>query len=109
MTTARTRTTGRRQAAAAVKEIFDIAERMAAPDRARRGLGGRPRTDGPRSPGGAALGGGTDAVGGLRRHTMVLTSATLKLGGDFTGVAASVGLREAERHDEPDWMPDPVE
>jgi ATP-dependent DNA helicase DinG len=29
----------------------------------------------------------------------VLTSATLKLGGDFTGIAASVGLRAVERDD----------
>ena len=44
------------------------------------------------------------AVFGAR--ATVLTSATLKLGGDFTGVAGSLGLRAAERHDEPDWQPD---
>jgi len=38
----------------------------------------------------------------MRRHvfgerTTILTSATLKLGGDFTGIAASVGLRADER------------
>ena len=42
-------------------------------------------------------------VAGLMRsrvfgeRTTVLTSATLKLGGDFAGVAGSVGLREEER------------
>jgi ATP-dependent DNA helicase DinG len=86
-----------RQAAAAVKEVFDIAERMAAlsehdvvwvADRERSGREARvaPLT-----------------VAGLMRsrvfaeRTTVLTSATLKLGGDFTGVAGSVGLREDER------------
>ncbi len=86
-----------RQAAAAVKEVFDVAERMAAlsehdvvwvADRERSGREARvaPLT-----------------VAGLMRsrvfgeHTTVLTSATLKLGGDFTGVAGSVGLRENER------------
>ena len=49
------------------------------------------------------------SVAGLMRsavfgsRTVVLTSATLKLGGEFTPLAASVGLRAAERHDEPDW------
>ncbi len=86
-----------RQAAAAVKEVFDVAERMAAlsehdvvwvADRERSGREARvaPLT-----------------VAGLMRsrvfgeHTTVLTSATLKLGGDFTGVAGSVGLKEEER------------
>lgn len=96
---------GCRQAAAAVKEVFDVAERMAAlsqqdvvwvADRERSGREGRvaPLT-----------------VGGLMRsrvfaqRTAVLTSATLKLGGDFAGVAASVGLREEERV--PDGYPAP--
>ena len=86
-----------RQAAAAVKEVFDVAERMAAlsehdvvwvADRERSGREARvaPLT-----------------VAGLMRsrvfgeHTTVLTSATLKLGGDFTAVAGAVGLREEER------------
>ncbi|HYI57387.1 MAG TPA: ATP-dependent DNA helicase [Microlunatus sp.] len=95
-----------RQAAAAVKEVFDIAERMAAlsehdvvwvADRERSGREARvaPLT-----------------VAGLMRtrvfgeHTTVLTSATLKLGGDFAGVAGSVGLREEDRV--PDGDPGPV-
>ncbi len=36
----------------------------------------------------------------LTETTTVLTSATLKLGGDFSAVATSVGLRPAERLDE---------
>jgi ATP-dependent DNA helicase DinG len=97
----------RRQVAAAVREVFDIAERMAAladadvvwvADRERFGREARV----------APL-----SVAGLMRSAVfgagatVLTSATLKLGGDFTGVAGSLGLRAAERHDEPDWQPDP--
>ncbi|MFT4164305.1 MAG: ATP-dependent DNA helicase [Microlunatus sp.] len=95
-----------RQAAAAVKEIFDIAERMAAlsehdvvwvADRERSGREARvaPLT-----------------VAGLMRsrvfgeHTTVLTSATLKLGGDFTGVAGSVGLRDDERLRDGDPIPE---
>ena len=91
--------TNRRQAAAAVKEIFDIAERMAALDKldvvwvADRDRFGREARVSPLS------------VAGLMRgrvfgeHTTVLTSATLKLGGDFTPIAASVGLKENERLD----------
>ncbi|MCW2809767.1 MAG: putative ATP-dependent helicase [Friedmanniella sp.] len=91
----------RRQAAAAVKEVFDVAERMAAlhpldvvwvTESERFGRDARV----------APL-----SVAGLLRasvfaeRTTVLTSATLKLGGDFTGVAASLGLRPAERDDSP--------
>ncbi len=92
----------RRQAAAAVKEVFDVAERMAALvaqdvvwviDRERFGRETRV----------APL-----SVSGLMRaqvfgaRTTVLTSATLKLGGDFSAIAASVGLRSGERDDQPD-------
>ena len=89
----------RRQTAAAVKEIFDIAERMAALDKhdvvwvADRDRFGREARVSPLS------------VAGLMRgrvfgeHTTVLTSATLKLGGDFTPIAASVGLKVNERLD----------
>lgn len=88
-----------RQAAAAVKEIFDIADRMATCseydvvwvlDRERFG----------REAKAAPL-----SVAGLLRErvlaekTVVLTSATLKLGGDFDGVAASLGLRSVDRDD----------
>jgi ATP-dependent DNA helicase DinG len=89
----------RRQVAAAVKEVFDVAERMVAlkptdvvwvSDSERMGRAARvaPLT-----------------VAGLMRSsvfaesTTVLTSATLKLGGDFEQVAASLGLRAGERDD----------
>jgi ATP-dependent DNA helicase DinG len=89
--------TNKRQTAAAVKEIFDIAERMAALDKfdvvwvADRDRFGREARVSPLS------------VAGLMRtrvfgeRTTVLTSATLKLGGDFTPIAGSVGLKEDER------------
>jgi ATP-dependent DNA helicase DinG len=92
-------TPDRRQAAAAVKELFDIAERMAALDShdvvwiADRERFGREARVSPL------------LVAGLMRsrifaeHTTVLTSATLKLGGDFTPIAASVGLKIEERLD----------
>jgi ATP-dependent DNA helicase DinG len=91
--------TNRRQTTAAVKEIFDVAERMAALDKpdvvwvADRDRFGREARVSPLS------------VAGLMRgrvfgeHTTVLTSATLKLGGDFTPIAASVGLKANERLD----------
>jgi ATP-dependent DNA helicase DinG len=97
----------RRQVAAAVREVFDIAERMAAlaeqdvvwvADRERFGREARVA---PLSVAGLMR----TAVFGAR--TTVLTSATLKLGGDFAGIADSVGLRGADRHDQPDWQPDP--
>ncbi|HET9871257.1 MAG TPA: ATP-dependent DNA helicase [Propionibacteriaceae bacterium] len=89
----------KRQASAAVKEIFDIAERMAGlnasdviwvSDRERFG---REAHVAPLSVAGLMR----SSVFGQR--TTILTSATLKLGGDFTGVATSVGLRAAERCD----------
>jgi ATP-dependent DNA helicase DinG len=92
-------TPDRRQAAAAVKEIFDIAERMATLDGhdvvwiADRERFGREARVSPLS------------VAGLmrsrifREDTAVLTSATLKLGGDFAPIATSVGLKVEERLD----------
>jgi ATP-dependent DNA helicase DinG len=86
-----------RQAAAAVKEVFDIAERMAAVRErdvvwvADRERFGREIRVAPLSV--SAL---------MREHvfaerTTVLTSATLQLGGDFTAMATSVGLRMDEQ------------
>jgi ATP-dependent DNA helicase DinG len=92
-------TPDRRQTASAVKELFDIAERMAALDGhdvvwiADRERFGREARVSPLS------------VAGLMRsrifgeHTTVLTSATLKLGGDFAPIATSVGLKVEERLD----------
>ena len=91
----------RRQAGAAVKELFDIAERLVALSAhdvvwvADRDRFGREARVAPLS------------VAGLLRdrvfadRTVVLTSATLKLGGDFEPVAASLGLRADERVTEP--------
>ena len=90
-------TPDRRQTTAALKEIFDIAERMAALNThdvvwvADRDRFGREARVSPLS------------VAGLMRshvfaeHTAVLTSATLKIGGDFTAIASSVGLKDSER------------
>jgi ATP-dependent DNA helicase DinG len=91
----------KRQAAAAVKEVFDIAERMAALHAqdvvwvSERERSGREARVAPLSVAGLMR----RAVFGER--TTVLTSATLKLGGDFDAVAASVGLRASERNDGP--------
>lgn len=88
-----------RQTAAAVKELYDVAERLAAlsphdvvwvADTERDGRQARV----------APL-----SVAGLMRdrvfaeRTAVLTSATLKLGGDFDRTATAVGLRLDERVD----------
>jgi ATP-dependent DNA helicase DinG len=87
----------KRQARGAVKEIFDVAERVAAlsdldvvwlvdRDRFGRELRIAPLT-----------------VAGLLRElllndrTVVMTSATLTLGGDFDALARQVGLRPADR------------
>lgn len=87
----------RRQTAAAVKEVFDIAERMAAlnthdvvwvADRERFGREARV------SPLSVAALMRTQIFG---EYTTVLTSATLKLGGEFNAIASSVGLRDGER------------
>ena len=95
----------KRQSKGAVKEIFDVAERVAALsdldvvwliDRERFGRELRiaPLT-----------------VAGLLRElvlkdrTVVLTSATLTLGGDFDAIARQVGLRPADKLDADDEMP----
>jgi ATP-dependent DNA helicase DinG len=84
--------TDRRQAQAAAQEVFDIAERMAKLDEydvvwvSESERFGRQVNCAPLS------------VAGLLRsqvfdsHPVVLTSATLKIGGDFRAVAASLGL-----------------
>ena len=84
--------TERRQAQAAAQEVFDIAERMAKLDErdviwvSESERLGRQLNCAPLS------------VAGLLRnqvfdnHPVVLTSATLKIGGDFRSVAASLGL-----------------
>lgn len=85
------------QAASAVKEVFDIAERMAALGTndvvwvSERERFGRQAQVAPLS------------VAGLMRErvlgeaTTILTSATLKIGGDFNQVAGQIGLRKSDR------------
>jgi ATP-dependent DNA helicase DinG len=91
----------KRQAAAAVKEVFDVAERMAALHAqdvvwvSERERSGREARVAPLSVAGLMR----RAVFGER--TTILTSATLKLGGDFDSVASGVGLRPSERADGP--------
>lgn len=96
----------KRQAKGAVKEMFDVAERVAAlndldvvwmVDRERFGRELRiaPLT-----------------VAGLLRElvlkdrTAILTSATLSLGGDFDSIARQVGLRPADKLEDGDEMPE---
>lgn len=88
--------TDRRQAAAAAKEVFDIAEQLAALSPSdviwvgERERFGRQAYQAPLS------------VSALMRDRIfaetpaVLTSATLKIGGDFTAVATQVGLTGGE-------------
>ncbi len=96
----------KRQSKGAVKEIFDVAERVAAlndldvvwlidRDRFGKELRIAPLT-----------------VAGLLRElvlkdrTAVLTSATLTLGGDFDAIARQVGLRPADKLADDDEMPE---
>ena len=89
-----------RQAAAAVKEVFDVAERMAGLSSSdvvwvtERERFGREARVAPLSV--ASL--MRSSVFGER--TTVLTSATLKLGGGFDQVASTLGLRPGERDDD---------
>ncbi|MVA75676.1 ATP-dependent DNA helicase [Auraticoccus sp. F435] len=94
-----------RQAGSVAKEVFDLAERMAALAEADvvwvldRERAGRELRVAPLS------------VAGLMRshvlsqHPTVLTSATLQVGGDFTATAASIGLQTRERTDDPTRAP----
>ncbi|WP_132212510.1 ATP-dependent DNA helicase [Kribbella steppae] len=96
----------KRQSKGAVKEIFDVSERVAAlsdadvvwmvdRDRFGRELRIAPLT-----------------VAGLLRElvlkdrTAILTSATLSLGGDFDSIARQVGLRPSDKLADDDEMPD---
>ena len=87
----------KRQTKGAVKEIFDIAERAAALGEsdvvwlADRDRFGRELRIAPLTVAGLLR----DLV--LRDRTVVLTSATLTLGGEFEALARQVGLRPADR------------
>ena len=97
------------QASAAVKEIFDIAERMAALSThdviwvSERERSGRWAHVAPLS------------VAGLMRDNVfgetpvVLTSATMTVGGEFENLAASVGLSRKERVGDPTVVVEPDE
>ncbi len=92
---------GRRQARAYVEQVHDVADRIVAMSAydvvwvAERDRGGPELEVAPLS------------VSGLVRqhllseHTCVLTSATLRIGGDFDAAARSVGLRPVDRLPEP--------
>jgi ATP-dependent DNA helicase DinG len=90
---------GRTQSKAMVQEVFEHAERMAA-DLESDVLW---RNDREPSRGGPQLCVAPLQVWGpmrdrlLAEKTVVFTSATLKLGGDFTAVATSLGLKPSER------------
>ncbi len=85
------------QATAGMKEVFDIAERMAKLHpmdvvwTSERERYGRWAHVAPLSVAHLMR----DQV--LAQHTTVLASATLKLGGDFTSIASQVGLRKADQ------------
>ena len=91
----------KRQVAAAVKEVFDLAERMAQiRDHDVVWIADRERS-------GRELRVAPLSVSALMRdhifadRTAVLTSATLRLGGEFTAIATSVGLKTDERVETP--------
>ena len=96
-----------RQAAAAVKEVLDVAERIA----------GLAPTDvvwvsqserfGPEARVAPLSVAALMRSAVFERRTTVLTSATLKIGGDFAGLAASVGLLPSERDDAESATTDP--
>ena len=89
----------RKQAAAAAKEVFDIAEQMAALAThdviwvSERERFGRQLNQAPLSVAGLMR------EGIFAKHPAVLTSATLSIGGNFDAVAASVGLNEPYSRD----------
>ena len=89
---------GMTQAKGSVQEVFATADRMAADLRLRRDVADRGRRPDPAAAlRRAAPGVGSDAREAAQRQDRVLTSATLMLGGDFSSLATSVGLRPAER------------
>jgi len=96
----------KRQSKGAVKEIFDVAERVAALSDADvvwmidRDRFGRELRIAPLTVAGLLR----ELV--LRDRTAVLTSATLTLGGDFDAIARQVGLRPADKLDDDEEMPE---
>ncbi|WP_442914322.1 ATP-dependent DNA helicase [Kribbella sp. NBC_01245] len=96
----------KRQSRGAVKEIFDVAERVAALSPADvvwlvdRDRFGRELRIAPLSVAGLLR----ELL--LRDRTVVLTSATLTLGGDFDAIARQVGLRPSDRIELDDELPE---
>ncbi len=93
---------GRTQAKGSVQEVFTIAERMASGDQADVLWLSEARERHPARLHVAPLqvwGQMRDKL--LTERTVVFTSATLMLGGDFGAVAGSLGLKPAERETEP--------
>jgi len=96
----------KRQSKGAVKEIFDVSERVAALSDADvvwmvdRERFGRELRIAPLTVAGLLR----ELV--LKDRTAVLTSATLTLGGDFDSIARQVGLRPADKLADDDEMPD---
>ncbi len=93
---------GLTQAKGSVQEVFVNAERMAAGSDAdvlwlSEGSDSGPRRQPPRLHVAPLQGWGQMRDKLMTDKTVVLTSATLMLGGDFTSVATSVGLRPTER------------
>ncbi|HYO39415.1 MAG TPA: ATP-dependent DNA helicase [Nocardioidaceae bacterium] len=101
---------GRTQARGSVQEVFGTVERMAEHSEADvLWLAERDRARG----GNALCVAPLQVWGPLRDRllsdkTVVLTSATLMLGGDFTAVATSLGLKPAERVDHSLSAPEPT-
>jgi ATP-dependent DNA helicase DinG len=96
----------KRQSKGAVKEIFDVSERVAALSDADvvwmvdRERFGRELRIAPLTVAGLLR----ELV--LKDRTAVLTSATLTLGGDFDSIARQVGLRPSDKLADDDDMPD---
>ncbi len=96
----------KRQSKGAVKEIFDVSERVAALSDADvvwmvdRERFGRELRIAPLTVAGLLR----ELV--LKDRTVVLTSATLSLGGDFDAIARQVGLRPSDKLEDDDEMPD---
>ncbi|GAB2669242.1 ATP-dependent DNA helicase [Kribbella swartbergensis] len=96
----------KRQSKGAVKEIFDVSERVAALSDADvvwmvdRERFGRELRIAPLTVAGLLR----ELV--LKDRTVVLTSATLTLGGDFDAIARQVGLRPSDRLADDEEMPD---
>nr|WP_216645407.1 ATP-dependent DNA helicase [Isoptericola halotolerans] len=101
---------GLKMAQSAMQQLFEVAERMAAPDTSDDVLWcSRPPADAPWGDGVGRLHAAPLAVAGListqllGERSGVLTSATLALGGTFDPVARSLGLAASTGDDDAAW------